>query len=103
MPENYSNEKRFEDIKKFTSEIKTRVDEIEENETLLRKNFEDNINLFVRKFIGVLHNMGIIETSDFYALSWEMRKDINDLINGTFGIKYVFKNDNPEPYGKDKK
>ena len=102
MAEKYSNERRFEDIKKLVGDIVTRVDGIEENETLLRKNFEDGLKLFVEEIIWLLYNEGKIETNDFNALPWKIRKEINDLLKDIFGID-CFKDDDPKLCPKSRK
>jgi len=122
MTERYSNQRSFEDIKKILVELKTLnvgirsnevqklldnlntlVEGIAEDEILRNENLADNVRLFVKGLIEILHNLGIIETSNFYSLQWEMRKDINASINDIFGIECIFKDDRLELYAKDKK
>lgn len=102
MAEKYSNERRFEDIKKLVGDIVTRVDGIEENETLLRKNFEGGLKLFVEEIIWLFHNKGLIEAEDFFSLQCEIRKEINDLLKDIFGIEYL-KDDDPKLCPKSRK
>ena len=120
MLENYSSISRIEDIKKILVKLKTLnvgirsnevqklldnlntlVEGIAEDEILRNENLADNVRLFVKGLIEILHNLGIIETSNFYSLQWEMRKDINASINDIFGIECIFKDDHLEPYAKD--
>ncbi|HNU76720.1 MAG TPA: hypothetical protein PKL88_03325 [bacterium] len=88
MTERYSNQRSFEDIKKFLGEIKTRVDGIEENETLQKINLEESIKLLVEEIIELLYNEGEIEANNFYALPWKIRKGIKNSLRNAFGIDF---------------
>ena len=94
---------RSNEVQKLLDNLNTLVDGIAEDEILRNENLADNVRLFVKGLIEILHNLGIIETSNFYSLQWEMRKDINASINDIFGIECIFKDDRLEPYAKDKK
>ncbi len=122
MTERYSNQRSFEDIKKILVELKTLnvgirsnevqklldnlntlVEGIAEDEILRNENLADNVRLFVKGLVEILHNLGTIETNNFYSLPWEMRKDINALINDIFGIECIFKDYRPKQHTKEKK
>mgnify|MGYP001474905667 CR=1 FL=1 len=94
---------RSNEVQKLLDNLNTIVEGIAEDEILRNENLADNVRLFVKGLIEILHNLGIIETSNFYSLQWEMRKDINDSINDIFGIECIFKDDRPKSYEKDKK
>ena len=94
---------RSNEVQKLLDNLNTIVEGIAEDEILRNENLADNVRLFVKGLIEILHNLGIIETSNFYSLKWEMRKDINDSINDIFGIECIFKDDCPKSYEKDKK
>lgn len=97
MTERYSNQRSFEDIKKFIGEIDTRVKEIRENEILLEKNLEDSIKLLVVEIFWLLGNNKekILQTNDFYSLPDDIKKDVYDLIKDIFGFN-CFIDDNPK-------
>ncbi len=92
MTKRYSNQRGIEEIREFIGKIKTRIDGIEENETLYEKDFEDRIELLIQEFIWLLFNEGKIETGDFNALPSMIRKNVKDLIKDIFGIN-CFKDD----------
>ena len=94
---------RSNEVQKLLDNLNTIVEGIAEDEILRNENLADNVRLFVKGLIEILHNLGIIETSNFYSLQWEMRKDINASINDIFGIECIFKDDRLELYAKDKK
>jgi midasin (ATPase involved in ribosome maturation) len=94
---------RSNEVQKLLDNLNTLVEGIAEDEILRNENLADNVRLFVKGLIEILHNLGIIETSNFYSLQWEMRKDINASINDIFGIECIFKDDRLELYAKDKK